>query len=84
MPVGGDVRAAAEVTAGADVLQVKQPAMLVALMTKSKVDTRAVLSGSPNKVGHDLWNVKGQLTLGLSRHVGEPAGGAKVGPLLAL
>ena len=66
-------------------LQVKQLAMFVALMTKSKVDTRAVLGGRPDEVGHDLWDVEGQLALGLSGHVGEPAGGCEgrsiAGPL---
>ena len=55
--VPGNVGATAEGVAGADVLQVKQLAMLMALMTKSKVDTRAVLRGRPNEVGLDLWNV---------------------------
>ena len=44
----GDVRAAAEGAAGAEVLQVKQLVVLVALVTKPKVDTRAVLGGGPN------------------------------------
>ena len=59
--------------------------MLVALMTKSKVDTRAVLRGRPDEVGHDLWDVEGQLALGLEGHVGEPAWGCEgrsiAGPL---
>ena len=58
-------------------LKVKQLAMLVALMTKSKVDARAVLGGRPDEVGHDLWNVDGQLALGLGGHVGEPTRGYK-------
>ena len=49
----------------------------MALMTKSKVDTRAVLGGGPNEVGHDLWDVEGQLALGLGGHVGEAAWGYK-------
>ena len=55
--------------------------MLVALMTKSKVDTRAVLGGRPDEVGHDLRDVEGQLSLGLGGHVGEPAGGCEGGSI---
>ena len=50
-------------------------------MTKSKVDTRAVLRGRPDEVGHDLWNVEGQFALGLSGHVGEPAWGCEGGSI---
>ena len=51
--------------------------MLVALMTKSKVDTRAVLRCRPYEVGHDIWNLEGQLALGLIGHVGEPTWGCE-------
>ena len=47
--------------------------MFMALMTESKVDTRAVLGGRPDEVGHDLWDVEGQLALRLSGLIGELA-----------
>ena len=66
-------------------LQVEQPVVLVALESKPKIDSGAVLGGGPDEVGHDLWDVEGQLALGLSGHVGEPAGGCEgrsiAGPL---
>ncbi len=46
--------------------------MLVALVPESEVNTRAVLSGSPDEVGHDPRDVEGQLALRPLRHV--PAG----------
>ena len=42
----------------ADVFQVEHPPMLVAAVAKAKVDTGAVLGGSPHKVAHYTWYVK--------------------------
>ena len=53
-------------------LQVEEATMFVALVSKSKVDAGAVLSGGPREVGHDAGDVKGQLPLRLLRHFREP------------
>ena len=58
--------------------------MLVALMTKSKVDTRAVLGGRPDELGHDLWNEERQLVLRFGGHVGKPAWGCECGSAATL
>ena len=42
-------------------LKVKDPAVLVAAVSKSKVDTRAVLGGGPHEITHDAQDVEGQL-----------------------
>ena len=52
-----------------DVLQVEQPVVLVALVSKSKVDTNTVLGGGPDEVGHDAGDVEGQLPLRSLRHL---------------
>ena len=41
----------------------------MALVSKSKVNTGAVLGGGPHEVGHDSGDVEGQLALRLLRHV---------------
>ena len=43
--------------------------MLVALVSKSKVDTGAVLGGGPDEVRHDAGDVQGQLALGFLWHL---------------
>ena len=50
-------------------LQVEQPVVLVALVSKSKVDAGAVLSGGPYEIGHDAGDVKWQLPLRLLGHL---------------
>ena len=50
-------------------LQVEQPVVLVAFVSKSKVDTSAVLGGGPDEIGHDAGDVEGQLLLGLLGHL---------------
>ena len=54
--------------ARAYVLHVEVPLVLVAAVSESKVDTRAVLGGGPHQVGHDARNVEGQLPLRPLRH----------------
>ena len=61
--IPGDFGATTEGVAGAYVLQVKQLVVIVALVTKPKVDTLAVLGGRSDKVRHDLWNLDGQLAI---------------------
>ena len=65
--------------ARAYVLHVKVPTVLVAAVSKSKMDTRAVLGGGPHQVGHDAGDVKGQLPLQHLRHFLE-ASGLGLGP----
>ena len=48
--------------------KVEDPAMLVATVSKSKVDTRTILGGGPHEVTHDAWDVEGQVPLRLLRH----------------
>ena len=48
--------------------KVEDLAMLVAAVSKSKVDTRAVLGGGPHEVTHDTRDVEGQLPLRLLCH----------------
>ena len=50
-------------------LEVEQPVVLVALVSKPKVDTCAVLGGGPDEVGHDAGDVEGQLPLRLLGHL---------------
>ena len=50
-------------------LQVEQPAVLVALVVEAEVDAGAVLGGGPDEVRHDLGDVEGQLALELRRRV---------------
>ena len=50
-------------------LKVEDPAILVAAVSKSKVDTRAVLGGGPHEVTHDARDVEGQLPLRLLCHL---------------
>ena len=49
-------------------LHVEVPLVLVAAVSESKVDTRAVLGGGPHQVGHNAGDVKGQLPLRPLRH----------------
>ena len=67
-----NVRTACDFTAGPDVLKVEEATVLVALVSKSKVNTGAVLGGGPHEVGHNTRNVEGQLPLRLLRHLCEP------------
>ena len=60
-------------------LQVKQSPVQVALVTKSKVDTRAVLSGGPDEVSQDLGDIEGQLAFGLGWNICVPIGGDCLG-----
>ena len=48
-------------------------------MPKSKVDTRAVLGGGPDEVGHYPGDVEGQLAFGLGWYVCVPTGGGRLG-----
>ena len=52
-----NVRTACDFTAGPDVLKVEEATVLVALVSKSKVNTGAVLGGSPHEVGHNAGDV---------------------------
>ena len=67
-----NVRAACDFTAGSDVLKVEEATVLVALVSKSKVNAGAVLGGGPHEVGHDAGDVEGQLALRLLRHLCKP------------
>ena len=67
-----NVRTACDFTAGPDVLKVEEATMFVALISKSKVNTGAVLGGSPHEVGHNAGDVEGQLPLRLLRHFCKP------------
>ena len=49
-------------------LKVEDPAVLVAAVSESKVDARAVLRGGPHEVTHDARDVEGQLPLRLLCH----------------
>ena len=60
-------------------LLVKQSPVQVALVTKSKVDARAVLGGGPDEVSHDLGDVEGQLAFGLGWHICVPICGGCLG-----
>ena len=53
------IRAAGELTTGADVLKVEEATMLVALMSKSKVNAGAVFGGGPHEVSHNAGDVEG-------------------------
>ena len=46
--------------------------MLVALMSKSKVNAGAVLSSAPHEVGHDAGDVQRQFAFRLLGHFCEP------------
>ena len=65
----GNVWATGDLAAGADVLKVKHHPMLVAAVSKSKVDTGAIFGSGPHEVTHDAWNVEGQFALGPLGHV---------------
>ena len=67
-----NVLATSELTAGSYVLKVEEATMLVALMSKSKVDAGAILGFSPHEVGHDAGDVEGQLPLRPLRHLRRP------------
>ena len=67
-----NVGAACDLTAGADVLEVEEATVLVALVSKSKVNAGAVLSGGPHEVGHDAGYVQRQLAFRLLRHFCDP------------
>ena len=60
---------------------VKVLPVLVAAVSKSKVDTRAVFGEGPHQVGHDAGDVEGQLPLRPLRHLLEASGlGLGLGP----
>ena len=63
-----NVLASRDQVARAYVLQVEVPLVLVAKVSESKVDTRAVLGGGPHQLAHDAGNVEGQLPLRSLRH----------------
>ena len=67
-----NVGATCDLTAGADVLEVEEATVLVALVSKSKVDAGAVLSSGPHEVGHDADYVEGQLAFRFLRHLRDP------------
>ena len=67
-----NIRTACDFTAGPDVLKVEKATVLVALVSKSKVDAGAVLGGGPHEVGHNAGDVEGQFALRLLRHLCEP------------
>jgi len=67
-----NVGAACDFTAGSDVLKVEEATVLVALVSKSKVDASTVLGGSPHQVGHNAGDIEGQLPLRLLRHFCKP------------
>ena len=56
------------------VLKVKHPSMLVAAVSKTKVDTRAILGGGPHEVTHNARNIEGQFPLRPLRHLLESSG----------
>ena len=72
LSVLSDVGAACDFTAGPDVLEVEEATVLVALVSKSKVNAGAVLGGGPHEVGHDAGDVEGQLPLRPLWHLREP------------
>ena len=53
-------------------LKVEKATVLVALVSKSKVNASTVLGGGPHEVGHNAGDVKGQLLLWLLRHFCKP------------
>ena len=53
-------------------LKVEEATVLVALVSKSKVDAGAVLGGGLHEVGHNAGDVEGQLPLRLLRHFCKP------------
>ena len=67
-----NVGAACDLTAGSDVLEVEEATVLVALVSKSKVDAGAVLSSGPHEVGHDAGDVERQLAFRLLGHICDP------------
>ena len=67
-----NVWAACELTAGSGVLKVEEATVLVALVSKSKVNAGAVLGGGPHEVGHDAGYVERQFAFWLLRHLREP------------
>ena len=67
-----NVGAAGDLTAGSDVLEVEEATVLVALVSKSKVDAGAVLSSGPHEVGHDAGDVERQLAFRLLGHICDP------------
>ena len=67
-----NVGTAGDFTAGSDVLEVEEATVLVALVSKSKVDAGAVLSSGPHEVGHDAGDVEGQLAFRLLGHICDP------------
>ena len=58
-----NILASCDRIARAYVLKVKHSPVLVTTVSKSKVDTRAVLGGCPHEVTHDARYVEGQLPL---------------------
>ena len=54
-----NVRAPGDLTAGSDVLEVEEATVLVALVSKSKVNAGTVLGGCLHEVGHDAGDVEG-------------------------
>ena len=52
-----DIRATTQLVTCTDVLQVKQPIVLVALVPEAEVDAGAVLGGGPDEVCHDAGDV---------------------------
>ena len=67
-----NVGAAGDLTAGSDVLKVEEATMFVALVSKSKVNAGAVLSGGPHEVGHDAGDVERQLAFRFLGHFCDP------------
>ena len=53
-------------------LKVEEATVLVALLSKSKVNAGAVFGCSPHEVSHNAGDVKGQFASRLLRHVCEP------------
>ena len=72
LSVLANVWAPSELTTGPDVLKVEEATVLVALVSKSKVNAGAVLGGGPHEVGHNAGDVEGQLPLRFLRHLCEP------------
>ena len=67
-----NVGAACEFTAGPDVLKVEEATVLVALVSKPKVNAGAVLGCSPHEVGYYAGYVERQFALRLLRHLRQP------------
>ena len=53
-------------------LEVEEATMLVALVSKSKVNAGDVLSGCPHQVSHDGGDLKGQVPIRFLRHICDP------------